>query len=163
MDQAIAHVQENLTSYLVGLGCVLPIIIIFRKHSFPFIGLCVESVVYFAIFHVMFSGVVRFFGWFKTESTFERSLGDGSPNLSQAFTTPVTDPWWDKAFYHPEWLINFELVCAILILVATFKYRPLDMGSKNKYQGKPAAQAARQRAGQRGRQKKKYTRPPRRR
>ena len=165
MDQIIAHVQENLTGYLVGLGCALPIILIFRKHTFPIIGLSLESALYFAIFHVFVSGVVRFFGWFRKESSFQRALGDGSPTTMRSFTTPIMEPWWDKTLYHPDWLMYFEMVCIFLIVVATFKYRPLDVGSKNKYQGKQAAQAAKNRPGQRPGQKPgpKYARRPARR
>jgi hypothetical protein len=160
MDEVIAHVQENLTGYLIVLGCALPIIIIFRKQTFPFIGLCFESALYFSIIHLILAGIVRFFGWFKKESTFERALSDGNPNLQQSFTTPLTEPWWDKTLYHPEGLIYLELAFIVLVIIVTFKYRPLDVGGKNTYQGKAATQAAKQKAGQRTCQK--YTRPPRR-
>ncbi len=159
MDEVIAHVQENLTGYLIVVGCALPIIIIFRKQTFPFIGLCFESALYYAIVHVILTCIVRFFGWFKKESTFE-ALGDGNPNLGRSFTTPVLEPWWDKTLYHPEGLIYLELAFIVLVIIVTFKYRPLDVGGKNTYQGKAAAKAAKLKAGQRTRQK--YTRPPRR-
>jgi hypothetical protein len=160
MDEVIAHVQENLTGYLIMVGCALPIIIIFRKQTFPFIGLCFESALYFAIVHVVLSGIVRFFGWFRAASEMEALKPDGTSQVGQNLTTPIMEPWWDKTLYHPEGLIYLELAFIVLIIIGTFKYRPLDVGGKNTYQGKAAAKAAKQKAGLRTRQK--YTRPPRR-
>ena len=134
MDSLLTDIQANLRAYGLILACVLPFLFLFRRQVMPVLFYGGEMIVYCAVFHVVFHGIVRFFKWFRDESTFHNVDTSGAQIPQTDFHTPLTR-FWDRELYMPDFLFWVEMVAFALIIYCVFKYRPINY-KKNNYHGK---------------------------
>jgi len=132
-SQAILeHVQANIIAYVVILLCALPALYLGRKYVVPFILYTIEIIIYIGLVHVAVHLITRVAAWFRDSSSFDRAFGHQSEPTN--WTTPLLEPW-DRAAYDPEWIFWFQVVTAVLIVIAVFRYRPMKVhkGRDRKY------------------------------
>jgi hypothetical protein len=134
-EPIILHVQEYGIAYFGIALVILPLLVVFRKYTLPFIYHSVEYILYCAVAHVMIGGLVRAFSWFRSETTF-KSFDDSAPVAS--FKTPIAQGFWQKELYNPEWLFWFEVGVAALLLYVVIFVRPVKFKQKPYKSKKPA-------------------------
>lgn len=134
MEALFTEVQGNLGAYGLILACLLPFVYLFRRQVMPVLFYGGEMVVYGAVFHVVFHGIVRFFKWFRDESTFHNVDTSGARIPQTDFHTPLTR-FWDQELYMPHFLFWVEMAGFALIIYGVYKYRPINY-KKNNYHGR---------------------------
>lgn len=143
MDTIIAHFQEWYTAYAVGAVIAAPIIYLTRRYSLPAILFTIESIIYFAIMHVLIGTIVRVAAWFKANSSM--AVVKDRTGGSVDWVTPWVE-FWDKEQYNPQWIIYMEGVFAVVIVYLVLKYRPLRVHNPHKARfdaaGKPIVKGA---------------------
>lgn len=133
-EPIILHVQEYGFVYF-GVALVsIPLIVVFRKYTLPFIYHTVEYALYCSVAHFFIGGLTRAFSWFRGQTTF-KSFDDSEPVAS--FTTPLTNGFWQKDLYTPEWLFWFEIGVAVLLLYVVVIVRPVKFKQKPYKSRKP--------------------------
>ena len=133
MDAIIAHFKEYYIAYVVGLAALLPIIYVTRRYSVPAILYTVEVAIYLGLMHCIVGAIVRLAAWFKEQSAMEQAY-DRAPQAAPTWTTPFLR-FWDYQAYVPQWVLYFEGVCALLIVYAVWRYRPLRIHRGRKQRG----------------------------
>jgi hypothetical protein len=126
VESLIAHFREFYGYYIMGVICVLPFIIVFRRVAVPAIMYLVELIVYAALFHCFTYVVVATASWFKDQSTMKRARDLVGDDYNPGWSTPIPD-FWNVDAYNPHWLIYFEGVMIFVIIALMWKYRPLRM------------------------------------
>lgn len=121
MDALVTHFSENWIAYVVIVACASPIILIFRKYTFPAIQWALEWVIYCGLFHVVVHLIVRLVRWFHYNTQMEM-IEENRVHMDWA--TPLVE-FWNREGYKPGWLFWMELVAAVLFLVAMLRYRPM--------------------------------------
>ena len=152
MQAALEHLQTHQTAYIVGLACALPLFILFRKYTLPALYHVLEFSIYVVCMHVLMGGIIRMFSWFREETAFKSALGEPL-NGFVPMTTPISDGFWLKKNYSPEWLFYFELGLIAFIMYVVIVIRPVKLGNTNFYKGKEAAKkkaAKKKKSGRRG-------------
>lgn len=142
LDTIMQHVQDNLAAYAVGGVVALAIILVFRKYTIPFLYHTGEYLFYCTVIHVVLSGLIRAFSWFRSETTFKNYDGGLSKDF-EAYTTPVSLNFWQKELYNPEWLFWVEVVLAVVLLYVVIVIRPTKF---NRYGNRRVQQAAKKKA-----------------
>lgn len=129
------HVQEYGIVYFGAAIVVIPLLVVFRKYTLPVIYHGVEYLLYCAVAHILIGGLTRAFSWFRSETTF-KAFDDKTPVAG--FTTPLTNGFWQKDLYNPEWLFWFEIGVAVLLLYVVVVIRPVKFKHKPYKSRKPA-------------------------
>jgi len=122
MEAITEHLKEYYRWYLLGAVCVLPAIIIFRRHVIPAIFYAVELAIYMALLHGATHLVVLLAGWFKDQSTMKRAQGLLGQDFNPGWTTPLLE-FWKRNEYQPQWLFYFEIVLVLLLISLMWRYR----------------------------------------
>ena len=135
-DALVLHLQHNGIAYFVGAMVVIPLIVVFRKYSLPFLFHVGEYLVYCALAHVMISGLTRAFSWFRGETSFKNYAGELEADFVP-FTTPLNLNFWQRELYSPEWLFWFECGVAALLLYVVIFLRPVKFRNKTYESRKP--------------------------
>jgi hypothetical protein len=137
LDAITLHLQVNGVAYFVGAMVVIPLLVVFRKYTLPFLYHTVEYVAYVTIAHVFIGGLVRTFSWFRGETSFKNYNGDLSADF-KPFTTPMTGEVWNRSLYTPLWVFWFEVVVAVILLYVVVFVRPIKFHNKTYSNKKPA-------------------------
>lgn len=139
MEAVIQHVQQHMAGYIALSVCIVPLLYVFREITKPVFFYTFEIILYAAGFHLVFGGLVRFFGWFRDASSFEH-VNTGGVVSQVALSTPMKE-FWVKELYSPITLYYVECAALAIIIFIVVYFRPLGWGQKNKYvgaDGKPA-------------------------
>ena len=138
MQTMLDHLSQNAIAYAVTLACIVPILYVSRRHTFPLIMQALEWTTYAIVVHFMVGGIVRFFAWFRDASSFKNAGVGTQEEAEGGFSTPLFDHFWDRSYYEPQWLFYVELSILLVVLFLAWKYRPVTW-NKNSYKGKPGA------------------------
>ena len=130
------HIQENGIVYFGVAVVLIPLIVVFRKHTLPVIYHAAEYLLYCAVAHVLLGGLVRAFSWFRGETTFKNYDGSMSAQFTP-FTTPLNLNFWQRELYSPQWLFWFEIGVAVLLLYVVLFIRPVKFKNKPQVNKKP--------------------------
>lgn len=144
MDAILAHIQDNLTAYIIGAVFILPVLIAFRQYTGPVIFRTLEGCTYFAMFHLCVAGLTRFAWYFKSSSQFENNAA--AEEAMTPFTTPVNLQFYQKELYSPQWIYWVEVAAILGVIYIVVVLRPVSISQKNKYKGKTNQAGARGRA-----------------
>lgn len=129
MAAVLAHLEEYWMAYALLAVCLIPILYVTRRYSVPFIQYTVEIVLYIAIMHVAAWCIVAVTRWFKEQSSMKALQEDGRPVDAPEWTTPFFE-FWNRELYTPPWLVWVEVVAAVLIVIAVFRFRPMRIQHK---------------------------------
>lgn len=121
MTAIIDHVGEYWPAYLIVIGCLVPLIIIFRKYAVPVLKYVFELLIYAGLLHGLLHLVVRLAAWFKVQSSFERAFGQ---QVSVDWEIPLNN-FWRPEMYEPRWLLYLELAIYAVIVYLVIKFRPM--------------------------------------
>lgn len=124
------HARDNVALYVIVALVVLPVSIYYRRQCAPVLYHFVEYCVYVGCMHILFGGIVRVAGWYKTETSMV-ALGPDKP-----FITPLWDQFWIKGLYRPEALFYVELGLAFLLAYVVVVIRPVRMKNRS-YNNRP--------------------------
>ena len=125
MDAILQHLQEHYRIYIVLAVCLLPPLVIFRRHSIPIIQYLVECSIYITIMHFLVYCIIGFVAWFIDASSMKRAFDkDPTVNVAPDWNVPLNQ-FWDRTLYNPEWLFYFECVAGLLIIFLVWRYRPM--------------------------------------
>ena len=122
MEAVIEHIQANMVAYGIIALCILPVLYLGRKYVVPFVLYTLEILIYISILHVTVYTIVRVGAWFRDSSSFDNAFGRASEQTT--WTTPLLE-FWDQEAYDPSWVYWFEIVVAVMIVIAVFRYRPM--------------------------------------
>lgn len=131
MEAVYEHVQENMVGYIVLAVVLLAVTVAFRKYTLPAIFYTIETSIYIVVFHTVFTGMVRFASWFRSQTEIRSTRATASQYTGEFFT-PMKE-FWRKDLYSPEWLYYFEIAVIVAIIIIVIRYRPTAFGRKNKY------------------------------
>lgn len=129
MEEILQHFQTNAKAYVILGVCALPCIIVTRKYSLPLIMYIVEYFIYLLGAHTLVYAVLNVAKWFKTNSSMRALRADGVPADAPDWTIPYFEVW-KTDMYEPQWVWKFEVVVAILIFAAMWRYRPMKVQVK---------------------------------
>ena len=129
MVEILAHLRENAQAYTVLTICILPLLFVTRKYSVPFIMYIVEYILYMTVVHTVIYSVLVAARWFKENSSMRALRADGVPVDAPNWTMPYLQ-FWDVERYIPQWIWKVEIVIAILVIAAMWRYRPMKIQSK---------------------------------
>ena len=132
METVIEHLRDNVVAYCLISACVVPVLVIFRKQSFPVIFHTVETIVYLSFFHLGLHGLINVAAWYKRSSAFQGS------EVQPDFSTPLWAPWM-KELYNPQGLYYLEIVVALIVIFIVIRFRPMQVKTGNTYRGKQDA------------------------
>lgn len=121
MDALVTHFSENGAAYVVILVCALPIILLFRKYTFPVIQWTLEWIIYCGLFHVAVYLLVQIVRWFEYNTQMEMRVEE---RVYKDWATPLLE-FWNYEAYKPTWIFWMELTVAVLFLLAMIRYRPM--------------------------------------
>lgn len=121
MDTLVQHFSENWVAYVVILACAAPVILVFRKYTFPVIMWSVEWVVYCGLFHVAINLLVRLVRWFDYNTQMNMREEE---RIYKDWATPLIE-FWNREAYRPNWVFWLEILIMIGFLVAMIRYRPM--------------------------------------
>jgi len=124
INTVLEHFQTNATAYIVLGVCALPILFVTRKYSVPLILYAVEYAIYLLIVHSLFYAVLNLAKWFKTNSSMRALRADGTPADSPDWTMPYIE-FWNRDLYVPSSVFWAEVVAAVLVFIAMWRYRPM--------------------------------------
>jgi hypothetical protein len=113
--------HENWIGLAVVAACLVPLVVLLRRYTFPIIGYLVEFCTYVVGMHALVWGVVFMARWFKRESSFRAVSGEP---VDPGWATPWANPHLVEN-YDPEWLFYFELALVAVIAFAMIRYRPM--------------------------------------
>jgi len=136
VDEILEHLQANAAAYAIGGVTALIIIVAFYKYVKPVLYHTAEYLLYCTVVHMFLAGFVRAFSWFREETQFKNFKGDLDPGWSP-YTTPVTNAFWKKEFYNPEWLFWVEVGLAAFLLYVVIVIRPVRLKHKAVLSKKP--------------------------
>ena len=128
MDAVLTHLQTHVAYYVGGAVIVLPVILYFRKWSFPTLLFTIETILYLAAMHLVVAGIVRAGAWFKGETAMEVVAEAQAP---PDWTTPLFE-FWRKELYVPETIAYVELGVAAVVILAVIRFRPLRFKRRRK-------------------------------
>lgn len=136
----VEHVGAHQTVYtVVGVLFValLPLIYLTRRWTGPIILYTVETICYLYGMHVGVGVVTRAAAWFKESSSMDRAFSREKEAVE--WTTPWLRFWEQEAYFPPN-IFWIEVVFAVLIIFAVWRYRPLRVRRKARGVGgkKPA-------------------------
>lgn len=129
MDTVVAHFRDNAQAYIIIGLCALPILIVTRKYSLPLIMYIVEYIIYLSITHSMIYAVLNLARWFKENSSMRALRADGKPVDAPTWKMPYIE-FWKTVEYDPNWIWKVEIIVAILIFGAMWRYRPMKVQAK---------------------------------
>ncbi len=129
MELILQHFQENAKAYIILGVCALPCIIVTRKYSVPLILYIIEYSIYLLASHTFVYALLNVAKWFKTNSSMRALRADGVPADAPDWTMPYFE-FWNTELYQPNWVWKFEIVVAILIFAAMWRYRPMKVQAK---------------------------------
>lgn len=124
------HARDNAALYVIVTLVTLPVLIYYRRQCGPALYHFVEWCTYLCCTHVLFGGIVRVAGWYKSETSMV-ALG-----LDKPFITPLWDKFWVKELYRPEALFYVELGFAFLLAYVVVVIRPVRMKNRS-YNNRP--------------------------
>ncbi len=124
MEPIVDHFEEYYRWYALAAICLLPLIVIFRRQTFPAILYAVELAIYAAIMHCLVHVVAIIAAWFKDQSTMKRARDLLDADYNPGWTTPLLE-FWNRKEYNPEWLIFFEVGLLALVFFLMWRYRPM--------------------------------------
>lgn len=128
MEAVVTHFQTHATYYIGGAIVLLPVLIYFRKWTFPALFFTVETLLYLAIMHLVLAGIVRAGAWFKGETAME-VVGEAAPPPN--WTTPLYE-FWRVELYEPRTVAYVELALAAAVVLAVIRFRPLRFKRRRK-------------------------------
>ena len=136
----VEHVQAHQSIYVVAgvlFVALLPLLYLTRRWTGPVILYTVETIAYLYGMHLAVGVVTRVAAWFKDSSAMDRAFSRQHEKIEW-----VT-PWlrfWEKEVYYPQGIFWTEVVFAVLIIFAVWRYRPLRVRRKPRGVGgkKPA-------------------------
>ena len=126
MHAVIEHFREYYRWYILGVVCILPVLVVFRKYTVPAILFAVELCIYMALLHGAIHLVCLLAAWFKDQSSMKHAFDAIGRDYNPGWTTPIVE-FWDRKQYDPWWLLYFEIVLAVAVFVLMWKFRPLQM------------------------------------
>ena len=121
MEAVTQHFSEFWKAYVVILACATPILLVFRKYTFPVIFWAVEWVIYCGLFHVAVNLFVRLVRWFQFNTQMEMRE---EQRVYKDWATPLVE-FWNREGYHPGWIFWLELAVVVAFLLAMVRYRPM--------------------------------------
>ncbi|MCK5862277.1 MAG: hypothetical protein KAH38_07320 [Candidatus Hydrogenedentes bacterium] len=126
----IEHVQANPVIY--GIGAVVAVIIIYftRPYSSAVILYSIEISIYLSAMHLLIYVCVYLMAGFSNETTMKGVFGADARGTAP-WTTPLVR-FWERDVYDPSWIMWFEVVVTIIILLLMRYYRPMQVQTKYK-------------------------------
>ena len=115
------HIKANVLIYAAIAAVLIPLIIFARRYSVAIILYAFEISIYLGIMHLVLNRLVAVTAWFKESSSMTGENVD--------WATPML-AFWDKAEYHPEWLLYVELCFAAAIILLVWRLRPMKVQKK---------------------------------
>lgn len=121
------HIEHNWKIYAGILAVMIPVIIVTRKWSLPFIFYTIETLIYLVIMHVVTHMFVILVVWFKVNTSMRALREDGTPAEVPDWATPLYD-FWNLEGYIPQWIAYVEMAFAIAIILLVIWFRPPVLG-----------------------------------
>jgi hypothetical protein len=130
------HLQENGIAYFLVAVVIIPLAVVFRRYTLPFLYHTAEYAIYCAVAHTVIGGLTRAFSWFRAETAFKSYSGQLSPDFVP-MTTPLNMNFWQRSLYSPQWLFWFEIAVALLLVYVVIFIRPAKFKQKPYVSKKP--------------------------
>ncbi len=121
------HFEDNWKIYAVVLVFLIPIVIVTRKWSLPFIFYTIETTIYLVFMHIIMHMFVALVVWFKVNTSMRALREDGTPAEVPDWATPLFD-FWNLEAYIPKWVAYVEIAFAIIIILLVIWFRPPVLG-----------------------------------
>lgn len=137
MPPFLEKAQETLApygAYIAVAMCVLPLIYMGRKYTWPVIAFVIEVGIFSVALHLFLFGLFTVATWFRGATTV-RFLADGTQVAIKPMATPLLE-FWKKELYSPEAIFYVEIVCFLAIVYAVYWLRPMSLDRRNTYKGK---------------------------
>jgi hypothetical protein len=127
-EPIMPHLKEYAVLYIVGIPVLIGLIAVTRRYSIPLLIFLLEIIVCGVVMHTLVHVITIIFAWFKNSSSMKMVK---TPEDVVNWTTPLLR-FWQAELYNPTWIIWFEVILLVLILLLIYRFRPLKPQYKHK-------------------------------